>query len=332
MREILIAVLLWTATGASAQMLVQYDVSFPANEPNRIDVVCEIPQFIGGDVSLRILTYWARAEDLWRNVQDLRVENSLGTITEHTLTPDGLFATLELTNQPEGLLRFTYAINARETLRYEAEPTRNAEYCFAGGRALFLELQRTRRADYWVRFALPDGWRATTSWGHGSAEFHPGDGQALVNSKIALGDYRTLSGELMGSTITLSIRDRWSFSDEALLSSLLDYAHYFSSFFGEFPEDSLVFIINKGQPDLPDGEHTPGVISIAYPGGPETLDPRKTDDYLNSLVAIHELFHLWNGRHLAAEGYGWFQESVNTYNAVVIAYSKSNIFLKKPVS
>ncbi|NKB66379.1 MAG: hypothetical protein GKR89_04920 [Candidatus Latescibacteria bacterium] len=316
--------LILAATELWADVEVRYQVSFPADRQNDIDVVCTIPEFLGGDLTLRMRDIWARSVGIWRQVQDLEVETDDGRIVRHdlVLNPDNNWATVDLADLPKGRLVFRYTIEAKKNHSLVSEATRNADYCMTSGYALFLEMDRSQGIkDFWVDFDLPEGWTSVTNWGHGKSTYHPQTQASLQESKIALGDYRYLSDTSGDIPINLAIRGQWSFTDSRLHASLQKYARYFGAFFGETPDSSITLLVNKGLQGLDDGAATPaGLVAMTYGGGAATLDPARSDFYLNHWVLVHELFHIWNRQLLRAASDPWFHESINTYNAVVTIY------------
>ena len=301
---------------------VHYVISFPNLASRQIHVECQIRNFPGGDLGLRITESWAGAKHLFSNVRELHGEDAGG----HALKVDMGYTTAAIRNIPPRDFQYTYILQTKQEKLMaiaEEEPTLNDEYCFVFGHALFLHPDRIDqdKLKFQVDFDLPAGWHIATSWGNDAISYRPESLGVLKHSEMALGDYRIYTEEVMGRPFTLAIRDRWPFTDQECFDRVIGYARYYADLFAEFPEPYFLIICNKGLPDVGGGDAVTHTISVALRD--RGMDASAKTYYLSDSVIPHELFHIWNGHAMSAADYGegyWFSEGVTNYYALVTAY------------
>ena len=303
-------------------VLVHYIISFPDLGSRQIHVECQVENFPGGDLALRMTEDWAGAKHLFGNVRDLHAEDAGG----HALKVDVAYTTAAIRDIPPGDFRYMYILQTKQEKLMsiaEEEPTLNDDYCFVFGHALFLHPDRIDQSKlrFQVDFDLPVGWNIATSWGNDAVSYRPESLDVLRGSEMALGDYRIYTKDVMGRPFTLAIRDQWPFTDQEYFNTVTGYARYYADLFGGFPEPYFLIICNKGLPDRGGGDAVTRTISVALLD--LGLDASAKTAYLSDSVIPHELFHIWNGRAMSAADYGegyWFHEGVTNYYALVTAY------------
>lgn len=269
-----------------------------------------------GRTELRLPTSWAGQDELWRGLDDLRVDPPARM---ETGDKPGVRT---LVHEPEARLEIHYTVlSAAKDTAQDRQPYRpivSVDHVHLIGETFLAtpgwdddDLVQVR-----LSWELPPSWSVAHSFGVGTEPtvFEARLGQ-VTHAIYVAGDFRVLRAEIREKPVYVAVRGTWAFTDDELLSLVSRVVDTERAFFRD--DDFPHFLITM----IPTGSG--GCCSYGGTGLTNAFamfveSDRGIDERMKHLLA-HELFHTWNGRRIGRmepeQLVYWFSEGFTDYYA-----------------
>ena len=303
-----------------------------AHPEPRIEVTLAFRGDPSGRTNLRLPTTWAGHDELWRGLENIRVDPPARDQPQE----DPSMRTF--LHEPDALLRVRYEVRSAtldaEEQRQPYRPIVTAGHVHLIGETFLATPDWDDDLSVHVRLSwdLPSSWNVAHSFGVGTgpALFRAQLGQ-VTHAIYVAGDFRVLRTDVRERPVYVALRGAWAFTDDELLSLVGRVVDAERSFFGD--DDFQHFLVTM----IPTGSG--GCCSYGGTGLTNAFatfieTDRGIDERMKHLLA-HELFHTWNGRRIGRmmpeQLVYWFSEGFTEYYTRLLQLRASLIDLPEYV-